>query len=80
SNPYPFPSKAHPTPHEIFHLPATASQADIKARYFALVRIHHPDSVHGRNLTSAQRHERFQAVTKAYDILRGKVRSGNSTL
>ena len=32
SPPYPFPTHRNPTPHQIFHLPPGASQADIKAR------------------------------------------------
>lgn len=31
-NPYPFPSHRNPTPHQIFHLDTTASDAQIKAR------------------------------------------------
>src|ERR1700691_6033709 len=29
---YPYPSHRHPKPHEIFHLPLSASQAEIKSR------------------------------------------------
>jgi len=32
SNPYPYPSKLSPTPHEIFHLPPSASQKEVKSR------------------------------------------------
>lgn len=32
ATPYPFPSNAQPTPHQIFHLPIGASQQDIKSR------------------------------------------------
>ena len=32
SNPYPYPVKPHPTPHEIFHLPRSASRNDVKTR------------------------------------------------
>ncbi|RPD65271.1 hypothetical protein L226DRAFT_246718 [Lentinus tigrinus ALCF2SS1-7] len=70
--PYPFPSNAHPTAHQIFHLPIGASQKDIKSRYYELVRVHHPDSPHGRDLSPAIRRHRFQAITAAYDVLRGK--------
>ena len=31
-NPYPYPAHRNPTPHQIFHLPHSASDADIKAR------------------------------------------------
>ncbi|EIW59934.1 uncharacterized protein TRAVEDRAFT_28849 [Trametes versicolor FP-101664 SS1] len=69
---YPFPHHAHPTPHQIFHLPPGATQPQIKARYYELVRVHHPDSPSGRDLSPALRHKRFQSITAAYDILRGK--------
>jgi hypothetical protein len=32
STPFPFPAHRNPTPHQIFHLPSDASQAEIKAR------------------------------------------------
>ncbi|KAI0375010.1 hypothetical protein BV20DRAFT_961254 [Pilatotrama ljubarskyi] len=69
---YPFPTHAHPTPHQIFHLPIGASQQQVKARYYELVRIHHPDSPFGGDLSPAVRRSRFQSITAAYDILRGK--------
>jgi hypothetical protein len=31
-NPYPYPKHPNPTPYQIFHLPTSASQAQIKAR------------------------------------------------
>ncbi|KAF8240362.1 hypothetical protein L208DRAFT_1420467 [Tricholoma matsutake] len=72
NNLYLYPTHSRPTPHQIFHLPPGASQDDIKARYYDLVRIHHPDSVHSRLLSPSVRHARFQSITSAYDILRGK--------
>ena len=39
---------------------------------YDLVRYHHPDSPHCRSLEPAERHARFQAITHAYDVLRGK--------
>ena len=39
---------------------------------YELVRIHHPDSIHGRSIPPRLRHARFQSVTAAYDALRGK--------
>lgn len=37
------------------------------------MRIHHPDSLHCRNSTSpSEAHARFQSITRAYDILRGR--------
>lgn len=79
SNPYPYPTHKSPTPHQIFHLPHSATENDIKARYFDLVRIYHPDKVGGVVPLEIAR-ERFQAITTAYDILRGeKSRTGNSS-
>ncbi|KAJ7498170.1 hypothetical protein B0H11DRAFT_1998959 [Mycena galericulata] len=72
SNRYAFPTQPQPTPHEIFHLPRGASQADIKKRYIELVKIHHPDSQVGKDLSAAERHRRFQMVSAAYDTLRMK--------
>ncbi|EJU03494.1 hypothetical protein DACRYDRAFT_93836 [Dacryopinax primogenitus] len=65
-----YPSHAHPTPHEIFHLRRTASQDEIKERYYELVRVHHPDSPTCRHEPDDIRQERFKAITKAYDILK----------
>ncbi|KAK0467170.1 uncharacterized protein EV420DRAFT_1507584 [Desarmillaria tabescens] len=72
SSPFPFPAHPHPTPHQIFHLPYNASQQDIKARYYELVRHHHPDSMSCRDLPSSDRQARFQAIAHAYDTLQGK--------
>ncbi|KAF9038666.1 hypothetical protein BJ165DRAFT_1499482 [Panaeolus papilionaceus] len=62
-----------PTPHEIFHLRHSASPAEIKARYFELVRIHHPDSMHVRRsrLSPHDAHHRFRNIKAAYDFLQG---------
>jgi hypothetical protein len=32
TNPYPYPSNSSPTPHQIFHLPLSASQEEVKSR------------------------------------------------
>ncbi|KAJ6499408.1 hypothetical protein C8R45DRAFT_114870 [Mycena sanguinolenta] len=66
---FPFPNSANPTPHQIFHLPRNASQSDVKARYFDLVRIYHPDKV-DQSVPSRVAHARFQAITAAYNALR----------
>jgi hypothetical protein len=39
---------------------------------YELVRTYHPDSPASQALPSSVRHARFHAVTKAYDILRGR--------
>lgn len=38
---------------------------------YDLVRVHHPDSPHGRDIPQKLRHARFQNITRAYDVLRG---------
>ncbi|EKM80581.1 hypothetical protein AGABI1DRAFT_36986 [Agaricus bisporus var. burnettii JB137-S8] len=76
-NSYPYPTIKNPTPHQIFHLPQSATENDIKARYFDLVRIYHPDKA-SSSIHPDIAHERFQAITTAYDILRGKKASGFS--
>ncbi|KAH9988567.1 hypothetical protein BJV77DRAFT_929202, partial [Russula vinacea] len=70
--PFLFPAHRNPTPHQIFHLPSNASQAEIKARYYELARMFHPDSPASQALPSSVRHTRFHAITRAYDILRGR--------
>ncbi|KAF8348230.1 hypothetical protein F5887DRAFT_637709 [Amanita rubescens] len=70
-NPYPYPAHRNPTPHQIFHLPANASEENIKTRYYDLVRIYHPDKA-GLSVSPDIAHSRFQAIAAAYDILRRK--------
>ncbi|KAL4265901.1 J domain-containing protein [Pleurotus pulmonarius] len=50
--PYPFPSHNRPTPHQIFHLPHGASQADIKARYYELSITAAYDALRGKRASS----------------------------
>ncbi|KAI0765611.1 hypothetical protein BD413DRAFT_574079 [Trametes elegans] len=69
---FPYPTHPRPTPHQIFHLQPGATQNQIKARYYELVRIYHPDAPFGRDLSPAIRRSRFQSITAAYDALRGK--------
>lgn len=45
---YPLPQSKQASPYEVFHLSNTASPADIKARYYDLVKIYHPDRVLAR--------------------------------
>lgn len=71
ANPYPYPPNSNPTPHQIFHLPLSASQKEVKARYFELVRIYHPDSPVARAYPSEISEARFHAISASYDVLRG---------
>ncbi|PPQ82880.1 hypothetical protein CVT25_009697 [Psilocybe cyanescens] len=74
-NPYPYPRNPRPTPYQIFHLPVGASQSEIKARYYELVRAHHPDSHHAAQLGADLAHTRFRSIKAAYDFLRGRTLS-----
>ncbi|CAI2165259.1 3070_t:CDS:1 [Funneliformis geosporum] len=58
-----------PTPFDIFALPRTASDGEIKSRYYELVKTHHPDKC-GDNSPAAL--ERFRKVVKAYEILNNR--------
>ncbi|KAF9264268.1 DnaJ-domain-containing protein [Marasmius fiardii PR-910] len=71
SNSLPFPTHANPTPHQIFHLSRSASQEEIKERYYELVRIYHPDKNKSSESSEETAHARFQAISNAYNILRG---------
>ena len=61
----PWPKCSNPSPYEIFNLPRTASQKEIKSRYFLLVKQYHPD--HATHIQSSV--ERFRKVVEAYKIL-----------
>src|ERR1700737_266825 len=61
----PWPGHANPTPYEIFHLPRTATQQEIKSRYYHLVKQYHPDQAP----TSSSSTDRFRRVVEAYKIL-----------
>jgi hypothetical protein len=39
---------------------------------YELVRLHHPDAPACRHIPPAERHSRFQAISSAYDTLRGR--------
>jgi curved DNA-binding protein CbpA len=43
-NPFPLPF-SNATPYDIFHLPRNCTSAQIKSRYYDLVKIYHPDKV-----------------------------------
>ncbi|KIJ67831.1 hypothetical protein HYDPIDRAFT_107347 [Hydnomerulius pinastri MD-312] len=72
SNPFPYPTQPNPQPHHIFHLPRSATQQQIKERYYDLVRIYHPDSPIARHSPPEVAQARFQSISKAYDLMRGK--------
>ncbi|KAG1752989.1 hypothetical protein EDB19DRAFT_1627712 [Suillus lakei] len=76
ANSYPYPTQTNPQPHQIFHLPRNANQDDVK--HYELVRIYHPDSAVARHYPSEVSQARFQAISRAYDILRGKASSSSS--
>ncbi|KAJ4468197.1 hypothetical protein J3R30DRAFT_3305559 [Lentinula aciculospora] len=78
SQSFPYPKQANPTPHQIFHLPPNASQDDIKNRYYELVRIYHPDKAR-TSVSSEEANARFRSISHAYNILRGKVTSTESS-
>lgn len=40
-NPFPYPTHRNPTPHQLFHLPHNATEADIKSRCMCAFRICH---------------------------------------
>jgi hypothetical protein len=63
SSTLPWPNHPNPTPYEIFNIPRTASQKEIKSRYFMLVKQYHPD--HAPKSST----ERFRKVVEAYKVL-----------
>ncbi|KAG8991984.1 hypothetical protein FRB94_012102 [Tulasnella sp. JGI-2019a] len=77
-NPFPFPPHRNPTPLQIFHLDSSASDADIKSRYYELVKLFHPDTAAQDGASSKVRQDRFQRITVAYNQLRRK--NGRSKL
>ncbi|KZW01283.1 hypothetical protein EXIGLDRAFT_89672 [Exidia glandulosa HHB12029] len=68
---YPWPKSRRPTAHAIFHFDegAKPTRAQVKNRYYELVKAHHPDT---SALPPALARARFQALADAYDVLRGK--------
>lgn len=84
-NPFPLPSSNNATPYEIFHLPKTCSSAEIKSRYYDLVKIYHPDRALAVSAPSAttssddsqsqqKAHDNFKKVRDAYTLLSNKTR------
>lgn len=62
----PWPAHQFPTPYEIFHVDRSASQSDIKRRYYELVKIYHPDRTAN---PSAAENERFHKIVAANALL-----------
>ena len=61
------PTKSNASPFEIFSLPSTATSKEIKARYYELVKIYHPDRC---TTGDQQKHTKdFQAIVRAYELL-----------
>lgn len=73
-----FPSHlSNPTPYDIFHFPSRAvSSAEVKSRYYDLVRALHPDrlssshSAGSKGKSKTQAEEEFKCVVSAYDLLK----------
>jgi curved DNA-binding protein CbpA len=71
------------SPYDIFHLSRTSSQAEIKARYYELVKLTHPDRIMAQAneapsssikqksavMTPEKANEDFKRVREAYNIL-----------
>lgn len=77
-NPYPLPSAGRATPYDIFHIGTHASAAEIKARYYDLVKIYHPDRAlagvahdgkTGDQIDVQKAHDNFKRITEAYTVL-----------
>jgi len=78
SNPYPYPTTSNPTPYQIFHLLPDSSPAEVKQRYYELVRLYHPDSAVSKKSQPdpALRHAQFSAITKAYETMQKRPANG----
>lgn len=84
---YPFPTKPHPTAHDIFHLPPhtpshVLSKQALKSRYYELVKEHHPDCAmaraamesSGSPVSKEELRRRFQLIGEAWEVLSGRKR------
>lgn len=64
-----FPTKSSPTPYEIFHFPSrSVTPAEVKGRYYDLVRSLHPDRLSSSDKSKAE--EDFKQVISAYNLLK----------
>ncbi|KAG9283987.1 hypothetical protein G9A89_005494 [Geosiphon pyriformis] len=61
-----WPKQQNPTPFEIFNLRPTASNADVKNRYYELVKQYHPDLSGDKSKICL---DRFRKIVAAYEIL-----------
>lgn len=53
----------------------TATQADIKAAYYKLSKVYHPDKNQGHTMDLREQHsQKFRDITEAYEVL-GNVRT-----
>ena len=59
--------------------PPPPSPADLRVADYELARTFHPDAPAAQTLPATVRHARFHAVTRAYDVLRGKPHSPFAT-
>lgn len=64
-----WPTRANPTPYEIFNLPPTATPQEIKRRYYQLVKKYHPDSHSSSTEAYQERLARFRQVVQANELL-----------
>ncbi|SPO37760.1 uncharacterized protein PSFLO_03236 [Pseudozyma flocculosa] len=64
---------ASPTPYDIFRLPRSTTSAQVKARYYDLVRCLHPDRILHPDSTASERDKatsEFKLVVQAYNLLK----------
>lgn len=60
------------SPYDVLGLPAGAALGEVKARYRALARAHHPDKLHGLSEEERRAHEeKFKEITAAYHVIIG---------
>lgn len=84
---FPWPTSPHATPYEIFHLTPSCTTAEVKRRYYELVKLYHPDkAAHAADATApasttsgsaasvAADNERFHKIVAANDLLTDRAR------
>uniref|UniRef100_V5EPQ9 J domain-containing protein n=1 Tax=Kalmanozyma brasiliensis (strain GHG001) TaxID=1365824 RepID=V5EPQ9_KALBG len=67
-----YPTHANPTPYDIFHFPSrTVTPSEVKARYYDLVRVCHPDRhTASSSKSKTQVEEEFKCIVSAYNLLK----------